>query len=68
MSESWFDAPCVVIVAPACPYCSARRPVIVRSEANGDGTTTRKAVCRRCSRKFKIVVELPDSGNREIGM
>lgn len=65
MAESWTDAPCIFIEAPACPACQALRPIIVRSEANGDGSTTRKAICRRCSERFKIVVELPEFGNSE---
>lgn len=57
--ESWADVPMVFIPLPACPLCGAYRPIIVRSEAGGDGSTTRKAICRRCSRRFKIVVEPP---------
>jgi hypothetical protein len=62
VAEAWHNVPCVFIVAPHCPVCFAGRPIIVRSEANGDGSKTRKAVCRRCSEKFKIVVELPEFG------
>jgi len=65
VDDSWADAPLTFVVAPHCPRCLALRPVIVRSEANGDGSVTRKAVCRRCSKKFKIVVELPDSGSSD---
>ena len=59
----WADVPMVFVVAPACPACRALRPIIVRSEANGDGTTTRKAICRRCSTRFKIIVEVPNFGS-----
>lgn len=65
MAESWANTPVVFVMAPACPACAALRPIIIRSEANGDGSTTRKAVCRRCSERFKIVVELPEIGNTD---
>jgi hypothetical protein len=65
MPETWQDAPLVFITAAACPACGAGKPLIVRSEANGDGSTTRKAICRRCSERFKIVVELPEFGSDE---
>jgi hypothetical protein len=63
--REWADVPAIVVYAPACPSCRALRPIIVRSEANGDGSTTRKAICRRCSERFKIIVELPDFGNSD---
>lgn len=63
MAETWADAPTIFVTAPACPACNTPRPIIVRSEANGDGSMTRKAVCRRCSQRFKICVELPEFGN-----
>jgi hypothetical protein len=61
----WSDTPTITIFAPQCPHCAALRPIIVRSEANGDGTVTRKATCRTCSKRFKIIVEtlLPEFGN-----
>jgi hypothetical protein len=63
--EGWADAPLVFVVRQRCPHCrSTLRPIIVRSEQNGDGSTTRKSVCRACSGRFKLVVEtLPDLGN-----
>lgn len=58
--EGWADAPIVVVTRPACWHCGdLRPPVIIRSEANGDGSVTRKVVCRRCSLRYKIVVEPP---------
>lgn len=65
MAESWLTAPIVFVVAPACPLCRAPRPIVVRSEQNGDGSVTRKAICRQCSTRFKICVELPEIGNHD---
>jgi hypothetical protein len=65
MRESWADAPMVVITLPGCPWCGAVKPILVRSEDNGDGSVTRKVICRQCSGRFKIVVELPEIGNEE---
>jgi hypothetical protein len=63
-ADRWADVPIVFITRPVCPRCrSARSPIIVRSEHNGDGSTTRKCVCAFCSRRYKVVVELPGSGN-----
>ena len=65
MGEPWSDVPCIFVEAPACPMCRMVRPIIIRSEQNGDGSVTRKAVCRRCSARFKIVVELPEIGKQD---
>lgn len=61
---AWADCPDVVIHKAACPACWADEYTIVRSEANGDGSTTRKAICGSCGQRFKIIVEpLPEIGN-----
>jgi len=55
---AWSDAPLVVIAAVRCPHCdSPGRPIIVRTEAAGDGATFRRAICRECSRKFWTCVD-----------
>jgi hypothetical protein len=59
MGELWADVPTQYIPLPCCQFCSALRPMITRSVANGDGSTTRFCVCRRCSRRFKVVTEPP---------
>jgi hypothetical protein len=61
----WADMPVVFIVLPSCPVCGSISHETIRSEPNGDGTTTRKAVCRDCDSPFKISVELPEIGNDE---
>jgi hypothetical protein len=59
----WAEVPPVTIYRAACPRCWADEYHVVRSEANGDGSVTRKAVCDRCHRRFKIIVEpLPEFG------
>lgn len=63
MREVWADVPLVTIELPHCPICLGGDPLIVRSEKNGDGSFTRKCICRHCSERFKIVFELPESGN-----
>lgn len=64
----WDDARCVHVTAGHCPHCHCLKYVRVRSEANGDGTVTRKCVCERCSRRFKLVIELPETGNSDEGV
>jgi hypothetical protein len=55
----WSDAPCVFIpiVKPACPACGCERFLHVRGEANGDGSTTERVFCERCSERYKIIRE-----------
>lgn len=57
----WEETPIVFIPRqprPVCPRCgSERQPKTVRSEANRDGSQTRKSECVDCGERFKIVVE-----------
>lgn len=66
---AWSDAPLVFIEAVACPHCGAGKPITLRSvRCATDGSVARRSVCRRCSRRFVVVVEppepLPDFGSR----
>lgn len=66
MSDSpWANVAYVFVTAPACTSCGSTDLLTIRSEANGDGSVTRKTVCRVCSTRFKVVVELPSCGNLE---
>jgi len=57
-ASTWHDAPLVVIAAVRCPHCdSTARPILVRTEAAGDGAVFRRAICKRCSRKFWTCVD-----------
>ncbi len=59
--SSWSDAEIVFVQAIACPYCQALRPIVVRSSPiESDGSRTRRCICRRCSRRFVVVVEPPE--------
>lgn len=54
----WAEAPYVFIPLPSCPHCgSYQRPITIRSESGGDGSTTRKSVCRHCGGRFLLVLE-----------
>ncbi|HJN08473.1 MAG TPA: hypothetical protein QF564_07255 [Pirellulaceae bacterium] len=66
--NTWIDAPMVFVTAPACPVCLSVKPMIIRSEQGGDGSTSRKCVCRRCSSRFVLVIEppLPEFGRAEL--
>ncbi len=61
--ESWAAAPMVFVAVPTCPFCGGLAYKRVRTESGGDGSSTKKVICASCTRKFKIVLELPDSGN-----
>lgn len=65
MSDTWQDVTTVFITALHCPYCLGLRPILIRSEQNGDASQTRKYVCRRCSERFKLVVEPPVADFRQ---
>lgn len=70
MREEWGNAPSVElpIFRPACPLCGCEEYTLKRCEANGDGTTTRKAICVGCDGKFLIIANpqpLPLNGNWE---
>lgn len=66
MREAWADAPVVFVDVPRCPLCGATGYDKVRTEANGDGTATKKVRCRGCARRYKIVGELPETGSAEV--
>lgn len=63
MAESWADVEWCFVTAPACPHCGCPRYKTIRSITTGDGSTTRKAICRECDSRFKICVELPNFGS-----
>jgi hypothetical protein len=66
--RKWLNAP-VVHVTPtvvACPHCGCEQFDRSRSDPNGDGTNTRKCICVGCDDIFKIVIELPQTGNSEV--
>jgi len=65
MTTSWQDSPYVFITLPTCPFCGSGSLITVRSESAGDGSVMRKTVCKKCSNRFRLVVEpgeLPEFG------
>ena len=61
----WSKAPVVSVTVPTCPTCGSRQYRRTRTDANGDGSATRKVICRECSAPYKIAIELPETGNDE---
>jgi transcriptional regulator NrdR family protein len=60
MTATWSAVPVVVIPRSRCPHCGDLAPPhIYRSQAGGDGSTTRRCICRRCSRRYEILID-PD--------
>lgn len=57
MADTWKDCEIVFIPRTQCPHCQSPRPIVIRSERGGDGSTSRKCVCRSCSRRFVVVIE-----------
>lgn len=58
--ESWADADLVFVTAIHCPRCLTTKPVIVRTVTENDHSVTRRYVCRRCSKRFIVVIEPPE--------
>ena len=62
---TWSSAPICFVRAIVCPYCGSDRHTIVRSNRETDRSITRRCVCRTCSRRFLVVIEVqpPDRGS-----
>jgi hypothetical protein len=63
----WPDTPFIElpIFVANCPACGAVEHEITRTKSNGDGTSTRKATCQACGRRYRIVISvepLPAAG------
>jgi len=57
---TWQDTPTIIIPRARCPHCGDMTPPhIYRSYAGGDGSMTRRCICRSCSRKYAILID-PD--------
>lgn len=65
---NWSDAPIVFIVIPTCPACGCHEYRRTKTAGNGDGSKTRKVVCRACELAYKIAIELPEPGNQGPGV
>lgn len=65
MTNEWEGQPMVFVTIPACPHCGSFKRATIRSERNGDGSRTRKTICRKCKGKYLLIAEppLPDSGS-----
>lgn len=61
----WRDVPYAFAVLPVCPACKEVDNYIgIKTEATEpNGESTRQAVCRRCSRRFKISWGLPSDSD-----
>jgi hypothetical protein len=59
----WSSVPTVFIVVATCPRCGCCEYDRTKTADNGDGTRTRKVICRACSQPYKISVEMPEPGN-----
>lgn len=58
--SGWTDAPYVFTTLTSCPHCgTTRKPIVIRTERGGDGSRSRKQVCRVCSRRWVLVIEEP---------
>ena len=58
----WDDEsiPMIFVEAISCPHCHQVKPIIVKTLDGGDGSKSRRCVCRSCSMRFVVVIELPE--------
>lgn len=63
----WSEAPVVFYLLPTCFHCGHHQFDGSKTVDNGDGTRTKKATCRRCGMRNKLVGELPETGNSPFG-
>jgi hypothetical protein len=54
---NWRVTPILFIERPGCPHCGHERWINGGSSNGGDGSTCQRAICRACSRPFRIVRE-----------
>lgn len=66
MNESWSTAPLVFVIRPACPVCGSTDYVRTRTDDNGDGSATKKVICKGCGGRYKIILESPETGKAEL--
>ena len=65
-STPWTEAPIQFIPIVTCQFCGSVDLMRIRTESGGDGSFSRKLICKVCSRKNLVVYELPDSGKDEM--
>jgi hypothetical protein len=62
----WRDCPIAFYRIPSCPHCGSPQRITVRSSRESDGSTARRTICRQCSGRYTLVLELdepPTSGS-----
>jgi transcriptional regulator NrdR family protein len=57
----------VFVTLPTCPTCGSTKYKRSKSESTGEGSSLKKVGCRECGTRYKIVLELPETGNGECG-
>ena len=65
MGEAWSTTYVIRIAAERCPFCGATDRVKVRTNRNTDGKPEKCCVCKKCSRRYRVLVDdelLPVSG------
>lgn len=56
----WQNVPLVFMQLPHCPYCGSTSRHTVKSQAGGDGSTSRRTECRDCGSRYVLVLEEPE--------
>ena len=59
----WSATPMVFVVLPVCDHCGSPKYDRVRTAGGGDGSVTKKVICRECGHPYRIILELPETGN-----
>jgi transcriptional regulator NrdR family protein len=56
----WENVPIAFFKLPSCPHCGSPQRITVRSSRESDGSTARRTICKRCSGRYTLVLELDE--------
>jgi transposase-like protein len=62
---TWRFAPFTIRVSDHCPTCLSTDAIHVRTQSERDGSRSRRYICRRCSQRYVVVIEPPQTGKTE---
>ena len=66
MTPDWASVPIVFVVRPACPSCGCEDRDRRRTYSGGDGSKSKRMICRQCRQPWLLVEEPPpDSGKMD---
>jgi hypothetical protein len=70
MADTWSEAPLIYLPRESCPWCgSLATPHRIKTlPLETDGSFSRRSICKTCSRRYVVVLEIlepPESGGSD---